>query len=125
MFYSNNNNKIMNFKSCIEKVKPFIKLCLVYFIWVCIHCISIQLYSSYCANTSVYGLFQSLLNVQSPHCRGLRYMSDAGVYMMQTFWSSIALWLTTELIKIFPLLKIYNDKKIKTQEYNHPNDYLK
>lgn len=103
----------------IEKIKPFLRLCFVYFIWVCIHCLSIQLYASYCANTTIYGLFQSLINVQSPYCRALRYTSDAGVYMMQTFWSSIALWLTTELVKIFPLLKVYNEKKHINQVHVH------
>lgn len=91
-------------------LNPILRLISVYVIWILIHCASIYMYQYYCAYPSWEGLFHSLLLVNSPHCRTLMYLSQTGIFVMNSFWQSLFIWITTELTYWCNILKESNLK---------------
>ena len=81
------------------------RLICTYILWIIIHSVSNYLYHYLCAYPSISGFIYSLLTINAPHCRGLHYLSESSIYIMKSFWISLSLWLTQEIIRYFPILK--------------------
>ena len=95
-------NSIINNKAYTTIIYKSIHFISIYFLWVCIHNISSNLYTYFCAHLSIYGIFQSMFISQSPHCRILHFISYTGVDIIYSMWISLSLWTSSKIISYFP-----------------------
>jgi len=93
---------IINNKRCNTIIFRIIHFISIYFLWVCIHNISSNLYTYFCAHLSIYGIFQSMFISQSPHCRILHFISYTGVDIIYSMWISLSVWMSSKIISYFP-----------------------
>ena len=58
--------------SIFNKLKPIIEIAIVYLLWIVVHFIIGNLYSTYCVEYSFYGLITSPFVSITPHCKAFR-----------------------------------------------------
>jgi hypothetical protein len=54
----------------------------IYFIWIVLHYVSVQLYARHCAPLSVWGFFISPIMAVTPYCLGLEWLTHMGSGIM-------------------------------------------
>jgi hypothetical protein len=53
----------------------------------------------FCAELSLLGFVKSIFVAQAPHCIALRWIIYNGGLAINSMWISIALWVTTKMLK--------------------------
>ena len=84
---------------------PYVKYILIessnvigsYILWIFIHYFATQLYVGFCANWSIKGLIMSPFLVTMPHCVGLLWCINQGVYNLQAMWILLGYWLVKRI----------------------------
>ena len=73
----------------------------IFVLWIVIHYAAANLYPVFCAETSVVGFIKSIFVAPAPHCVALRWVIYNGGNVINSMWSSIALWFTSKLLRDF------------------------
>jgi len=89
-------------KSWISRMREnsVVKLVAFYVIWVIMHYIASNLYSSMCAPLSWSGIFQSVFLTATPHCQGLRWIINTGGTTINSMWLLLAGWVLLQMGKM-------------------------
>ena len=70
----------------------------IYFVWVALHYGAAHAYTSFCANSSIYGFITSPLLVAAPHCVAFRWTINMGASVIGTMWFVLGTWISTKLL---------------------------
>ena len=71
----------------------------IFLMWIIIHYIASNLYASFCAELTLFGLIKSAFVAQAPHCIAMRWVVYNGGNVINNMWLSIGLWLTGKLFR--------------------------
>ena len=71
----------------------------VFILWIIIHYIASNLYPKFCAELTFLGFIKSMFVAQAPHCIALRWIIYNGGIAINSMWISIALLITTKMLK--------------------------
>uniref|UniRef100_A0A6C0F668 Uncharacterized protein n=1 Tax=viral metagenome TaxID=1070528 RepID=A0A6C0F668_9ZZZZ len=77
----------------------------IYFVWVAIHYGAAHAYTSFCANSSIYGFIASPLLVAAPHCVAFRWAINTGASVIGTMWVILGTWISAKLLARVTLKK--------------------
>ena len=92
-------NTLLN---CAIKIALFLcKICGMYFVWICLHYFSAQLYIEWCVPPTVQGFVMSPFMVDTPHCHGLRWIVYNAATVINNMWIVLGTW-------IYSLIWTYN-----------------
>jgi hypothetical protein len=69
----------------------------LYFVWILFHFACGHLYSRFCVIPKWYGIFVSPFLAATPHCQAMRWVIFHGGNHMQTMWTTLGIWLATQL----------------------------
>ena len=110
-----------NSRSCSHVVElvciPSVKFMGIFILWALFHNTCATLYASYCGNLSFFGILNTMVMSQSPHCRLLRHSVDISVDSIYSIWGVIALWGSSVILYSFP--KIRTSRALqKMREYH-------
>jgi hypothetical protein len=86
----------MNIKSIFNTIY---EVAGIFILWITIHYIASNLYPMFCAELSLLGFVKSIFVAQAPHCIALRWIIYNGGLAINSMWISIALWVTTKMLK--------------------------
>jgi hypothetical protein len=79
-------------------IKFIIRVSGIYLLWIFLHYIASHLYIHLCVPNSWYGLLLSPFLVETPHCKGLRWIVYNGANIVSNMWIVLGSWLCTILI---------------------------
>lgn len=92
--------QISNYKYIGKEVAILVKnFIIIYFFWIIIHVISANLYVYFCAQPNISGILYSILTTQTPHCVALRVATETGVHIINSMWSTLAVWASSKFLK--------------------------
>jgi cytochrome c oxidase assembly protein Cox11 len=69
----------------------------IFILWIVIHYAAANFYPMFCAETSVYGFIKSVFVAQAPHCVAMRWLIYNGGNVINSMWTSVALWFSTKI----------------------------
>lgn len=88
----------MELKSIIAFVYDFVyNIAGIFIVWIVLHYLAANLYSSFCAELSLLGIIKSIFVAQAPHCVAMRWVIYNGGNVINSMWLSIAVWFTTKV----------------------------
>jgi hypothetical protein len=88
----------MNLEINFESIKNWIfNIAGVFIVWILLHYLAANLYASFCAELSIFGLFKSIFVAATPHCIAMRWIIYNGGSTINTMWISIGLWFTGKI----------------------------
>jgi hypothetical protein len=86
----------MNIKSIFNAIY---QVAGIFILWIIIHYIASNLYPKFCAELTFLGFIKSMFVAQAPHCIALRWIIYNGGIAINSMWISIALLITTKMLK--------------------------
>lgn len=69
-----------------------------YILWISIHFTAAQLYPMACSPPSVTGFLMSPFLVETPWCKGLRWIIGEGANVIRTMWIVLGTWFCSKLL---------------------------
>ncbi len=83
--------------SIFNKLKPIIEITIVYLLWIILHFIIGNLYSTYCVEYSFYGFITSPFVSITPHCKAFRWIIYNSGMVIENMWIYIATYLSIKI----------------------------
>lgn len=65
----------------------------IYIFWIIAHFVAANMYSTYCANLSVWGFIESPFLVTTPHCTSIRWVINTGGNIINQMWVVFGTWI--------------------------------
>jgi hypothetical protein len=79
--------------------KWFVDVAGIFLMWIIIHYIASNLYASFCAELTLFGLIKSVFVAQAPHCVAMRWIVYNGGNVINNMWLSIGMWFTGKIFR--------------------------
>ena len=82
-----------------QMVSSVIDVAGFYLLWITIHFVAAQLYPLACSPPSITGFLMSPFLVETPWCKGLRWIIGEGANVIQTMWIVLGTWFCSKLLR--------------------------
>ena len=97
-----NNNNSSFFSKLWNKLTFYLYLIYssfgLYFLWICIHYLAVQLYVYYCAQPTLYGFFIAPFLASALHCRALNWAIYNSAHIIDHMWILLGTWICSKIV---------------------------
>lgn len=76
----------------------FLKISIVYILWIVFHYLASHLYTKFCVPNTLYGFIISPFLTSTPHCQGLRWIIFNGANAINSMWILIGTWMCSYIL---------------------------
>ena len=96
-------DKNMSFiRKCWNKFKYVINIIYttfgIYFLWICIHYFTVQLYVYYCTQPTFYGFLISPFLASAVHCKALNWAIYNSSHIIDHMWILLGAWICSKIL---------------------------
>jgi hypothetical protein len=96
------NKNISFLTKCWNSFKFYINLIYttfgIYFLWICIHYFSVQLYAYYCAHPTLYGFLAAPFLAAALHCKALSWTIYNSSNIIDHMWILLGAWICSKIL---------------------------
>ena len=82
--------------------RPFVKLCIVYLLYMIAHFISPYVYIQFCTPQTFIGFLTSPFMIPTPHCKAIRWIMTYSASNIETMWALLGVWGISLVISVEP-----------------------